>query len=417
MADSTTGRTREHDIVVYGATGFVGRLLADHLARHAPAGTRIALAGRSRKRLGQVRSELPPTTASWPLIVADAADTKALSALARSTRVIVTTVGPYARYGLPLGTACAEAGTHYADLTGEVLFVRDLVDACHETAVRTRARIVTSCGFDSVPSDLGVLMLHEQARADGTGSLGDTTLLATRMRGGFSGGTIDSMRSQLEALADEPSRRTVVFDPYGLSPDRGAEPGGVRGGEGERDILKPYRDDATGQWTAPFVMAPFNTRIVRRSNALQGHAYGPAFRYREAMGFGTDLRARLTALGVTAGLGVGMAAMTNPLTRPLVDRVLPAPGEGPDAATRANGRFRMELRTTTGSGARYLAVVAAKGDPGYAATAVMLGESALSLALDQLTSGGGVLTPAVAMGDALLDRLRAQDFTMTVERE
>lgn len=417
MADTSEAASREHDVVVYGATGFVGRLLADYLARHAPEGTRIALAGRSRKRLAQVQAELPAAAAAWPLIVADAADTTGLSALARSTRVIVTTVGPYARYGLPLGTACAEAGTHYADLTGEVLFVRDLADACHETAVRTGARIVTSCGFDSVPSDLGVLMLHERAQADGAGGLGDTTLLVTRMRGGFSGGTIDSMRSQLEAVATDPSRRKVVFDPYGLSPDRAAEPGGTGGGKGERDIVQPYRDGATGQWTAPFVMAAFNTRIVRRSNALLGHAYGSAFRYREAMGFGTDIRARATALGLTAGLGLGMAAMSNPLTRPIADRVLPAPGEGPDEEARTNGRFRMELRTTTDSGARYVAVVAAKGDPGYAATAVMLGESALCLALDPLTSGGGVLTPAVAMGAALVDRLRAQDFTMTVERE
>ncbi len=422
MADTTgrparehhiDGPEREHDIVVYGATGFVGRLLADYLARHAPERTRIALAGRSRKRLVQVRSELPAAAVDWPLVVADAADRKELSALAASTRVIVTTVGPYARYGLPLGTACAEAGTHYADLTGEVLYVRDLAVACHDTAVRTGARIVTSCGFDSVPSDLGVLMLHEQAQGDGAGGLGDTTLLVTRMRGGFSGGTIDSMRSQLEAVAADPSRRADVVDPYGLSPDREADPSG----KGDGDILRPYRDVATGQWTAPFVMSPFNTRIVRRSNALLDHAYGPAFRYREAMGFGTDLRARATALGVTAGLGLGMAAMSNPLTRPLVDRVLPSPGEGPAEEARVKGRFRMELRTTTDSGARYVAVVAAKGDPGYAATAVMLGESALCLALDPLTSGGGVLTPAVAMGAALVARLRAQDFTMTVERE
>ncbi|MEP6796890.1 MAG: saccharopine dehydrogenase NADP-binding domain-containing protein [Lapillicoccus sp.] len=422
MADTTGAHItdaagRVHDIVVYGATGFVGALLADYLANHAPAGTRIALAGRSRERLEKVRAQLPGAASQWPLVVADADDTEQVAALARSTRVVVTTVGPYARYGLPLGTACAEAGTHYADLTGEVLYVRDLADACHDTAVRTGARVVTSCGFDSVPSDLGVLMLHERAQADGTGSLGDTTLLVTRMRGGMSGGTIDSMRSQLEAVADDPSRRTVIFDPYGLSPDRGAEPAGAGGGKGERDVLWPYRDDATGQWTAPFVMAAFNTRIVRRSNALLGHAYGPHFRYREAMGFGTDLRARATALGLTAGLGLGMAAMANPLTRPLADRVLPSPGEGPDAEARANGRFRMEVRTTTDTGARYLAVVAAKGDPGYAATTVMLGESALCLALDPLDSGGGVLTPAVAMGDALVERLRAQDFTMTVEPE
>jgi len=404
---------REHDIVVHGATGFVGRLLVDHLAAHAPDGARIALGGRSRERLERLRESLTGTARDWPLVVADAADPDGLGALARSTMVVATTVGPYARYGLPLATACAEAGTDYADLTGEVLYVRDVIDACHETATRTGARLVTACGFDSVPSDLGVLMLHRQAQADGAGGLGDTTLLVTRMRGGVSGGTVDSMRAQLEALDADPSRRRTVLDPFALSPDRSAE--GDEPAEG--DVVRPSRDDLTGQWTAPFVMAPFNTRIVRRSNALLAHAYGPMFRYREAMGFGTGLRARATSLAVTAGLGVAMAAMSNPLTRPLADRVAPAPGQGPDERARTAGRFRMEVRTVTDTGRRYVAVVAARGDPGYAATAVMLGESALCLAFDEGEHAGGVLTPAVAMGGALVDRLRAQGFTMTVDPE
>ena len=425
---------REHDIVVYGATGFVGRLLAEYLAAHAPDGARIALGGRSRDRLERMRESLTGAAREWPVLVADAADPDQLGSLAASTTVVATTVGPYARYGLPLAMACAEAGTDYADLTGEVLYVRDVIDACHETATRTGARLVTACGFDSVPSDLAVLMLHRQAHADGAGGLGDTTLLVTRMRGGVSGGTVDSMRAQLEALDADPSRRRTVLDPFALSPDRSAE--GDLSAEGDvsadGDVVRPYRDDLTGQWTAPFVMAAFNTRIVRRSNALLAHAYGPGFRYREAMAFGTDLRARATALAVTAGLGVAMAAMSNPLTRPLADRVAPAPGQGPDEQARANGRFRMEVRTVTDTGRRYVAVVAAHGDPGYAATAVMLGESALCLAFDEGDvhegdvregdvhegeHGGGVLTPAVAMGGALVDRLRAQHFTMTVDPE
>ena len=413
MASRTNPPRREHDIVVYGATGFVGRLLVDHLAAHAPDGARIALGGRSRERLERLRESLTGTARDWPVVVADAADPDELGELARSTRVVATTVGPYARYGLPLAKACAGAGTHYADLTGEVLYVRDVIDACHETATRTGARLVTACGFDSVPSDLGVLMLHRQALADGAGGLGDTSLLVTRMRGGVSGGTVDSMRAQLEALDADPSRRWTVLDPFALSPDRSAEVDD----SAEGDVVRPSRDDLTRQWTAPFVMAPFNTRIVRRSNALLAHAYGPGFRYREAMGFGTDLRGRATALAVTAGLGVAMAAMSNPLTRPLADRLAPAPGQGPDEQARANGRFRMEVRTVTDTGRRYVAVVAARGDPGYAATAVMLGESALCLAFERAEHGGGVLTPAVAMGAALVDRLRAQGFTMSVAPE
>jgi short subunit dehydrogenase-like uncharacterized protein len=403
---------REHDLVVLGATGFVGRLLAAYLAREAPAGMRVALAGRSRERLEKVSAELPAAAQDWPLLVCDATAADQVAALARSTRVVVTTVGPYARYGLPLVRACAEAGTHYADLTGEVLFVRDAADAAHQTAASTGARIVTACGFDSIPSDLGVLLLHREAERQGLGGLGDTTLLVTRLSGGVSGGTVDSMRSQVEALEADPDRRRVVHDPFALSADRVAEPDR----SGQRDAMYVYRDATTGRWTAPWVMASFNSRIVRRSDSLLGHAYGPAFRYREAVGFGRGTRGRLQAYALAAALGTAFTAMSNSRTRPLADRVLPSPGEGPDARTREEGYFRVEIRTTTESGRRLRSVVAAQGDPGYAATAVMLGESALCLAEDgdRLPSGGGVLTPAVAMGDVLVERLRIAGMTLSV---
>jgi short subunit dehydrogenase-like uncharacterized protein len=349
------------------------------------------------------------------VVVVDTTDETRVDELARSTRIVVTTVGPYARYGLPLARACAVAGTDYADLTGEVLYVRDLIDSCHETAVRTGARLVTSCGFDSVPSDLGVHLLFEEALREAGEGITDTTLLVTAMSGGFSGGTIGSTRAQLEAITADPAKRKVVFDPFSLSADRAAEPDG----RDQRDPLYIYRDARTGRWTAPFVMAPFNTRIVRRTNSLRGHAYGPGFRYREAIGFGRDTSGLLRASALTAALGAGLTAMATPWLRPVADRVLPSPGEGPSEEARQNGRFRMELRTTTDSGRRLLAVVSAQGDPGYAATSVMLGESALCLAQDgdRLYEGGGVLTPAVAMGDALADRLRAAGFRLTVEAD
>ncbi len=404
---------RAYDLVVLGATGFVGRLLAAYLARTAPVSVRVALAGRSRERLAAVRATLPAGPArEWPLVVADATRPEQVAELARSTRVVVTTVGPYARYGLPLVTACAEAGTHYADLTGEVLFVRAAIDAAHETAKRTGARIVAACGFDSVPSDLGVHLLHREAGAEG---LGDTTLLVTRLSGGISGGTVDSMRSQIDAVTADPSRRRVVFDPFALSDDRPAEPDR----SGQRDAMYVFRDQVTGRWTAPWVMAGFNSRIVRRSDSLLGHAYGPRFRYREAVGCGRGARGRAQAYGVAVAVGAAYAGMAQRLTRPLVDRLLPDPGEGPDEQAREAGFFRVELRSTTDSGRRLLTVVAAKGDPGYAATAVMLGQSALCLAQDEarLTSPGGVLTPAVAMGDVLVERLRTAGMTLTVGAE
>ena len=401
--------SREYDVVLHGATGFVGRLTARHLAVHGGT-ARIALSGRSKEKLEQLRDELG---VDWPLLVTDAADDRSVADLAASATAVATTVGPYAKYGLPLVRACAAAGTSYADLTGEVLFVRDSHDAAHGQARETGARIVHSAGFDSIPSDLGVLLLHERASADGQGTLEDTVLVLTSMKGGVSGGTIDSLRTQLDLVKADRSLRKVLADPYSLSPDRAGEPDLGR----EPDTMVPTRDPLLGRWVAPFVMASYNTRIVRRSNALLDHAYGPGFRYREVMSVGGSPLAPVLAGGVTAGLGALVAGMALPPTRALLDRVLPKPGEGPSEKVQQSGHFRVEVHTRTTTGARYVATVAAKGDPGYAATAVMLGESALSLGTDALTAPGGVLTPAVAMGDRLVDRLRARGFELSVMRD
>jgi len=405
---------REHDVVVFGASGFVGRLTADYLAAHAPSDLRIALGGRSAERLTAVREGLGEVAADWPVVVADTSDRDAVRELAQSARVVATTVGPYARYGLPLAAACAEAGTHYADLTGEVLFVRDSLRDNADAARASGARIVHSCGFDSVPSDIGVLLLAEQAMADGEGTLESTTLVVRSMRGGISGGTIDSGRAMAEAIAADRSLATVMMDPYSLSPDRDAEPAAGPA----PDAVRIRRDASVGSWVGPFVMAPYNTRVVRMSNALQDWSYGRTFRYREAMAYGDDLAAPLRAVGVSAGLAIGIAGLAFGPTRAVLDRFLPAPGEGPDEETRRNGGFDIEIRTRTTSGAVYRAVVAADGDPGYQATAVMLGESALALALDgdRLPPRAGVLTPASGIGVRLAERLRIAGFTLQVDR-
>ncbi|RBY77672.1 enoyl-ACP reductase [Geodermatophilus sp. TF02-6] len=414
MPDTTRSHDRTHDrthdVAVYGATGFVGRLLAEYLAEHAPAGTRIALAGRARDRLEEVRAGLPTAGRDWDVVVADATDPASLAALAGSTRALATTVGPYARYGLPVAEACARAGTHYADLTGEVLFVREAIDRTDAVARDTGARIVHACGYDSIPSDLSVLLLAERAAADGAGRLGDVRLVATA-RGGFSGGTIESVRGQLAAVRSDPAARRLAADPYALSPDRDAEPRTRQ----PADAGPPTRT-RDGRWTAPFVMAPFNTRIVRRSNALQEWAYGRGMRYGEVMGCGRGPVGAFTAAGVTAGLAAGLAAMSLPPTSALLDRLLPAPGTGPSEQARRRGWFRMSVDAETEGGRRYRATAAGPGDPGYAATAVMLGETVLALALDEdrLPDRAGSLTPATALGDVLVDRLRAAGHTYEV---
>ncbi|QDB78013.1 enoyl-ACP reductase [Georgenia wutianyii] len=404
-------KDRPLDVVVYGASGFVGRLVAEYLARHAP-GRRVALAGRSRERLEAVRAGLGEHAADWQVLTADAEDDAALADLAASTRVVATTVGPYTRHGLPLVRACAEAGTHYADLAGEVLFLRESAHRFHETARGTGARIVHSCGFDSVPSDLSVLLTALHARADAAGGLREVTLAVREIAGGVSGGTIDSMRVQADAARD-PEAGRVLADPYALLPD-GVAPPAVD----QHVPARAFRDLLTGTWVAPFPMAAFNTRVVHRSNALAGWAYGRDLRYREVIDLGPGPRGERRARALALGTGAAAAAMTLPPTRWLADRLLPAPGEGPDEETRLSGHFRVETLARTTTGARYRTVFAAQGDPGYAATAVMLGESALALATDEsrLPDGGGVLTPATALGPVLADRLVRAGFQITTER-
>jgi len=412
MSDQHPARARDLDLVVYGATGFAGVLVAEYLAAHAPDGVRIALAGRSAAKLEAVRSRLGR---DWPVIVADADDAAAIDKLAGAAHVVLTTVGPYAKYGHALVRACAAAGTDYVDLTGEVLFARASIDENHELARSTGARIVHSCGFDSIPSDLGVHVLHERIAADDAGELTDTTLVVTAMSGSASGGTIDTMRHQIDIVKRDRDLRRVAASPYSLSPNRADEP--ELGRQEDMVTLRGAEvDPALRGNLAPFFMAPYNTRVVRRSNALRGFAYGRRFRYREAMSVGTSplspVFAAVTKLGITA-LILGLAL---PPTRFVLDRMLPKPGEGPDERARNKGHFTMDLFTTTTTGARYTARFRAKGDPGYAATAVMLSESALALVLDRADlppSPGGVLTPATGLGDALVRRLRAAGMEIT----
>lgn len=404
---------REFDIVVYGATGFVGKLTALYLAKTG-GDARIALAGRSADKLLKVRDSLGPDAQSWPLITADASDPSSLNAMAARTQVVITTVGPYTKYGLPLVAACAAAGTDYADLTGETMFIRDSIDTYHKQAADNGARIVHSCGFDSVPSDLTVYALHKRAQEDGAGELLDTTLVVRRFAGGVSGGTIASMLEVMHTSSTDPQARAAMKDPYTLSTDRLAEAdlgpqsdaGWRKGGQ-----IAPELSDI---WTGAFVMGATNSRLVRRSNALLDWAYGSRFSYAETMSMGSSPFAPVAA---AVGTATNVAVMAlgsryfDKLPRRLVDRVVPKPGTGPSESKRERGHYTVETYTTTTTGARYRATMAQKGDPGYKATAVLLGECGLALALhrDTLSELRGVLTPAAALGDALLDLLPAAE--------
>jgi trans enoyl reductase len=415
-----TATPREFDIVLYGATGFVGKLTAEYLAR-AAGDARIALAGRSPSRLRAVRETLAEAAQSWPILTADATSPSTLNEMAARTQVVITTVGPYTRYGLPLVAACAAAGTDYADLTGEAMFVRESIDLYHKQAADTGARIVHACGFDSIPSDLSVYSLYRAAREDDAGELGDTNFVVPSFSAGLSGGTIASLVEVLHTASSDPDARRQLSDPYTLTADRGAEP------ELGRQPDLPWRrgrqlaPELSGLWTAGFLMAPYNTRIVRRSNALLDWAYGGKFRYSENMSVGSSAVAPVASAVVT-GVGNAMFGLGSRyfrlLPRGLVERVTPKPGTGPSAAARDRGYYKIETYTTTGTGARYVARMEQQGDPCYKATAVLLGESGLALATDRdkLSDLHGVLTPAAAMGDALLARFPAAGVSLQTER-
>jgi short subunit dehydrogenase-like uncharacterized protein len=407
---------RELDIVLYGATGFVGQLTAEYLA-NAGGDARIALAGRSHEKLLAVRETLGHAAQSWELITADASQPSTLNAMAARARVVVTTVGPYVKYGLPLVAACAAAGTDYADLTGEAMFIRESIDLYHKQAIDTGARIVHSCGFDSIPSDLTVFALYRRTAADGAGQLGDTNLVVRSLAGGVSGGTVASMMEVMRTASADPEARRAMNDPYTLTPDRSAEP--ELGGQPDlrwrrgRDIA-PELD---GYWVGPFVMAAVNTRIVRRSNALLDYAYGRRLQYGEQMSMGRSfvapVAAAMAAGGNAAVMGLGTRFFDR-LPEGLVERIAPKPGTGPSARAREQGHYTVETYTTTTTGKRYRATMSQKGDPGYKATSVLLGESGLALALDRdrLSDLRGVLTPAAAMGDALMARFAAAGVSL-----
>ncbi|MFO0679499.1 MAG: saccharopine dehydrogenase NADP-binding domain-containing protein [Polyangiaceae bacterium] len=411
---------RPYDLVLFGATGFTGRLVAEYLARRPSVGpgTRWAIAGRNPAKLAEVKASLAriePKLAELPVLVCDSRDEASLEKVVTQTRVVCTTVGPYAVLGRELARACARHGTDYCDITGEVPFVRASIDENHAAAVASGARIVHACGFDAIPSDLGVHMVAGYLAKEDARRLARATSFFV-MKGEFSGGTIASMMNLFEASAKDKALRSLLTDPYALVPNRETD----RGPHG-KDTYGVKHDDALGEWTAPFVMSAFNTRVVHRSNALAGHPYGKDFRYEELMSTGAGARGRFRATKFAVGLGSFMGVAATSPGRALLRKVLPVSGEGPSETARKNGYFRVrvvgESDATGGTPIRVLGRVEGFADPGYAETAKMVAESALCLAHDRKTLGTpfGVLTPATAMGDALVQHLRDAGMKFTVE--
>ena len=401
MSDSANDRT--FDVIVYGATGFTGQLVAAYLLRQYGVGRdlRWAIAGRSAEKLESVKKALGDDAAGLESIVADSGDKEAISALAQQTRVVLTTVGPYALYGSTLVAACVDAGTDYCDLAGEVQWIRKMIDTHNERARQTGARIVHCCGFDSIPSDIGVWFLQDAAQKSHGACCQSIAMYVKATKGTFSGGTFASMMNIFEEVQKDRSIAKLMANPYALNPED------QRDGPDSYDQQKVIHDADTQSWTAPFVMGGVNMRVVRRSNAIAGYPYGREFQYRETMLTGRGISGWIKGTLLILGLGALVLGASFGPTRNFLKRfVLPKPGEGPSPELQKTGFFNLMQIGKLPDGTVIRTRITGDQDPGYGSTSKMLAESAVCLARDELTAEGGVWTPAAAMGAPLLGRLR-----------
>lgn len=398
---TTSKPPRTYDVVLYGASGFVGRQTAAYFARHPQVkdlGLKWAIAGRCADKLEAVRRDCGVPKVG--VLVAEAHDAKALDALARSAAVVLSTAGPFALYGSALVAACVRHGTHYVDITGETPWVKGLIDRHHAEARRKGARIIPCCGFDSIPSDLSA-HLANQAMLQRHGEACTAVKVAFSIRGGFNGGTLASLFNMLAS-----GQMDAMADPFLLNPEGSRPVDAAR----HKDPVGPLYDADFSAWLAPFMMGPINTRVVRRSAALLGYAEGYA--YQEYLRLGRGPVAAWAATSLSAGAFASKAALRLAPVRQLAQKLAPPPGAGPSEASMDAGSFRCWWLGHSASGKTVSGTIADQGDPGNRATTKMLCESALALAtqIDDLPGGrkhGGLLTPASGLGDVLVQRLRA----------
>jgi short subunit dehydrogenase-like uncharacterized protein len=389
--------TKPFDLVVHGATGFTGRLVVEYLLQRYPQGSglRWAMGGRNADKLAAVRGELG-APADTPLVVTDTSNPASVQALMDSTRLVLTTVGPYQLYGNELVAACANAGVDYVDLCGEPAWMRRMIDAHEAQAKASGARIVFSCGFDSIPFDLGVYLLQTEMKTRFGQPASRVRGRVRKMKGTFSGGTAASLKATLAAAASEPGVLDLLRDPFALTP----------GFTGPRQPSgsKPMVDEALGEgvWVAPFVMAAINTRNVHRSNFLLGHAYGQDFVYDEMLVTGTGAKGEAFANAVASDKSLGSDSG-------------PKPGEGPSREEREAGHYDVLFLGEDAAGHHLRVAVTGDRDPGYGSTSKMIAEAAVCL-LENRSTPGGIWTTAPALGQALIDRLQANaGLTFSVE--
>ncbi len=397
-------KSAEFDLVVFGASSFVGQILTRYLVEHTKEQSlplNWAIAGRSESKLKSLLADIPGAE-QLPVIVVDAKDETGLTQMCNRTRVIISTVGPYALFGESLIKACATTGTDYCDLTGEVQWIKSMIDRYETQAKNSGARIVHCCGFDSIPSDLGVVFLQKLAHQQFSQSCNTVKMRVKTIKGGASGGTIASMINAVREAYEDPSLRKALANPYSICPENHGYT--VR----QENVKTATFDTDFNRWSAPFVMAAINTRIVHRSNALASNAYGDDFRYDEAVLVGNGIKGRLAATTMVAGLGLFMiGAVIKPARWAMEKYILPKPGEGPTPEAQEKGFYDLRFVGKTADGNELRCKVTGDRDPGYGSTSKVLGQAALSLLFDvgKDEKEGGFWTPATIFDDRLFTRL------------
>ena len=389
---------KQFDIIIWGASSFTGQLVTEYLFnKYGSSKIKWAIAGRNLDKLERIRSEVADK--NIPIFIADSFDEDSLSKFVKKTNVVCSTVGPYSLYGTKLVKLCVENNTNYCDITGEAHWIRTIIDSFHEKAKSKKIKIVNSCGFDSIPSDMGVYFIQNEIKKVYKNYARSIKMRVAGIRGGISGGTYGSINNLLkEAYADK-SVFKVLNNPYGLNPKDKMV------GSDKKDLRKIIFDKESNSWIYPFIMAGINTKIVRRSNALSNFQYGKDFRYEEAMMSGRGISGFWKA--ILAIFPLAMVSLNpNSFLKKIVNSYMPKPGEGPGIDKRKNGFYNLRFYITIDEKRKAFAKVIGDSDPGYGSTSKMLAESALCLAFDKLPEKYGVLTPSVAMGDSLLKRLQ-----------
>ena len=390
---------KTYDIVVWGASGFTGRLVCEYLFKNYTLkgkDLKWAIAGRNFVKLEGIRKKFANDTI--PIITANINDIDSLNELTKSTKVVCTTVGPYAKYGSKLVQACIENKSHYCDLAGEVQWIHKMIQENHESAKTNKVKIVNCCGFDSIPSDMGVYFVYKELKKIKQ-SIKSIDMRVAGVRGGISGGTYASLNNVIKESYEDKEIYKILSNPYSLNPNE------YQQGKDRKDLRKVIYDKVSKKWISPFIMASINTKIVRRSNAISGFLYGEEFRYSEATTAGKGIKGKVRGYLNSFPL-IFVAAKPKSILKKIANKILPKPGHGPSKKDRESGYYNLKFYIKTNDNKEIIARVIGDMDPGYGSTSKMLAESAICLAKDDLKECYGVLTPSTSMGESLLKRLK-----------